>query len=319
MEAVDGDGDEAVPVAEGGGLGGDAGAEGAAEFGDGDVGGGEGDAAVGGEAVVGDADVAFAPVAFADAQGGDRLPPRTDAALTDSPAETPENPISSRFRGSRALGEDDDLGVQDEPRGEGPVWTVTASRSPPNACPTVTVAARVPASLSRAMDMENQDGSAPPSGMTYTTRVDGRAASSAARMGGSAECRSATMTGMPSGSRRRGAGRGGGVLLVGAEDGGLQGRVAGLDQVAGAGGVGREPVGDRDDHRVAAGAEAHRQGRSVEQDGIARFGPSHQGRVGERAVRAVAPDRDVQLDRSRPFAPDVVNCAFAPSDHTGKR
>src|SRR5690606_17760043 len=177
--------------------------------------------------------------------------------------------------------------------------------SPPNACPTVTVAASAPASLRRAMDMENQDGSAPPSGMTYTTRAAGRSARSAARIGGSAECRSATTTGMPpreSASRR--------TSWWG---------VAGRDEVAGAVGVGREPVGERDGHGGAAGAEAHRQGRSVEQDGVARLGPSHERGIGQGAVRAVAPDRDVQLDRPGPFAADVLNCAFAPSDHTGKR
>jgi hypothetical protein len=45
------------------------------------------------------------------------------------------------------------------------VCTVTASRSPPKDCPVVTVAAIAPAALSRAIDMENQAGRAPPSGM----------------------------------------------------------------------------------------------------------------------------------------------------------
>src|SRR5690348_18242024 len=51
-----------------------------------------------------------------------------------------------------------------------PVCTVTVSRSPPNDCPVVTVAASQPASRSTAEVRENHAGRAPPSCITYTTR-----------------------------------------------------------------------------------------------------------------------------------------------------
>jgi hypothetical protein len=45
-------------------------------------------------------------------------------------------------------------------------------------------------------------------------------------------------------------------LLVRAEHGSLQRRIAGLDQVAGQFRVGRQPVGDRNHQGVSAGAQA---------------------------------------------------------------
>ena len=171
--------------------------------------------------------------------------------------------------------------------------TVTVSRSPPNDCPVVTVAASQPASRSVAQLRENQAGSAPPSCMTYTTvgaspepgrsgrdrSADYRPASTAGR----AECRSATTTGIPpmsSASRstlvvRR-------PLLVRAEHGSLQRRVAGLDQVAGQLGIGRQPVGDRDHQRVTAGAQAQVERRGVEQHPVAGPRTAGQRRVSQR-------------------------------------
>ena len=90
----------------------------------------------------------------------------------------------------------------------GDLDTVTVSRSPPNDCPVVTVAASHPASLSVAQVRENQAGRAPPSCMTYTARgrppESGRSGpdrsaveKTPASTAGSAECRSATTTGIP--------------------------------------------------------------------------------------------------------------------------
>jgi hypothetical protein len=56
-------------------------------------------------------------------------------------------------------------GVDGLPGGE-PVCTVTASRSPPNACPVVTHASIQPASRSPATVRENHAGREPPSVMT---------------------------------------------------------------------------------------------------------------------------------------------------------
>ena len=75
---------------------------------------------------------------------------------------------------------------------------VTASWSPPNAWPTVTVAASHPASERPATAREKAAGSAPPSVMTYATRASSRTDRMPATTAGSAECRSATTTGIPS-------------------------------------------------------------------------------------------------------------------------
>ncbi len=70
------------------------------------------------------------------------------------------------------------------------------------------------------------------------------------------------------------------ALLVGAEHGGLQRRVARLDQVPGAGRVGGQPVGQRHHQRVAAGAQAERERAGVQQQPVAglRAGRSAPGR-----------------------------------------
>ncbi len=73
--------------------------------------------------------------------------------------------------------------------------TFVASRSPPKHWPAVTTAHN--RSESWSSWRENHAGSAPPSVMTYATRVPGAVAWTPARIGASAECRSATTTGMP--------------------------------------------------------------------------------------------------------------------------
>ena len=126
-------------------------------------------------------------------------PPSTAAAFTASPAATPEKP--HRVPVPRLPGPCATTATSAPATcraASSPLCTVTASRSPPNDCPVVTVAASQPASRSPATVRENHAGSAPPSCMTYTARHDGRAAKRPASTAGSAECRSATTTGIPS-------------------------------------------------------------------------------------------------------------------------
>ena len=91
--------------------------------------------------------------------------------------------------------------------------------------------------------------------------ASGRAAP--ASTAGRAECRSATTTGIPP---RSSASRSSLVvrrsLLVDAEHHRLQRRVPGLDQVAGPGRVGRQPVGEGDDQGVARRCPGRARARS---------------------------------------------------------
>ena len=94
-------------------------------------------------------------------------PPSTATAFTASPAATPEKPHRvpvPRLPGPWATT------TRSAPStcraASSPLCSVTASRSPPNAWPTVTVPASQPASRSAAVVRENQAGSAPPSSMT---------------------------------------------------------------------------------------------------------------------------------------------------------
>ncbi len=94
-------------------------------------------------------------------------PPSTAAALTASPAATPEKPNRvpvPRFPGPWATT------ATSAPTtcraASRPVCTVTVSTSPPNDWPVVTVAASQPAARSPAAVRENHAGSAPPSCMT---------------------------------------------------------------------------------------------------------------------------------------------------------
>jgi hypothetical protein len=75
------------------------------------------------------------------------------------------------------------------------LWTFVASRSPPKHCPAVTtVHSR---SDNWSSWRENHAGSEPPSVITYATRASGVVEWIPASTGASAECRSATTTGIP--------------------------------------------------------------------------------------------------------------------------
>jgi hypothetical protein len=105
-------------------------------------------------------------------------------------------------------------------------------------------------------------------------------------------------------------------LLVGPGHGHLQGRVAGLDQVAGQSGIGRQAVGDRDHQGVAAGPEPEIERRGIEQHPVAGLGEPDQGRVGQRPHLRLA-HRHVKLDRTGPLTPRPADRAFPPRDHVG--
>jgi hypothetical protein len=94
-------------------------------------------------------------------------PPRAAAALTASPAATPEYP--HRVPVPRLPGPCVTMATSAASTcraASSPVCTVTVSRSPPNDWPVVTVPASHPAARSPAIVRENQAGSAPPSCMT---------------------------------------------------------------------------------------------------------------------------------------------------------
>ena len=87
-------------------------------------------------------------------------------------------------------------------------------------------------------------------------------------------------------------------LLVRAEHGSLQRRVAGLDQMAGQLGIGRQPVGDRDHQRVTAGAQAQVECRGIEQHPVA--GPADGRSAPGRPAPAPAPLPRVHRPPIRP-------------------
>ena len=94
-------------------------------------------------------------------------PPSAATAFTASPAATPENP--QRVPVPRLPGPWATTATSAPSTcraASSPVCRVTVSRSPPNACPTVTVPASQPASRSVAQVRENQAGRAPPSVIT---------------------------------------------------------------------------------------------------------------------------------------------------------
>jgi hypothetical protein len=100
-----------------------------------------------------------------------------------------------------------------------------------------------------------------------------------------------------------------GRLLVDAEQDRLQRRVAGLDQVARvAVGAGRrrirgQPVRQGHHQRVATGAQAHHQSPDVQQDAVADFGRTGEGRVGQRPDGAFV-GCHVDFAGALPVAPD---------------
>ena len=166
---------------------------------------------------------------------------------------------------------------------------VTASRSPPNAWPTLTVAASHPVSRSVAAERENHAGRAPPSVITYTAR----GAAPSARAPASDGRQRGVQVGHHDGHPAEVVGLAQqlvlvGLLLVDAEHHRLQRGVAGLDQVAGAvRRVGGQPVRHRHHERVAARAERAVERGGVEQDGVAGPGEPDQRGVGQGAGRAL--------------------------------
>ncbi len=163
------------------------------------------------------------------------LAPTAAAALTASPAATPEKPQvvpvprlpgpwvtttasapSTRTAASR------------------PACTVTASRSPPKACPTVTVPTSRSATPRHACREPQRQGAAV--GHHVRDPRAGGAPEEPASTAGSEECRSATTTGAPGGRQRFPGGEQrvrGRVLLVGPVDDRLQGGVARLTRCPG--------------------------------------------------------------------------------------
>ena len=130
------------------------------------------------QAVVRDAAVALPRVRLRDAQRGDR-PAAQHRGGVDRLArrDARRSPSGCRSRGSPGPGRRQRRPPR-RPAGPraGRSARVTASRSPPKACPTVTQAASQPASRSPATVRENHAGSAPPSVITYATRAPGPAA-----------------------------------------------------------------------------------------------------------------------------------------------
>jgi hypothetical protein len=120
-----------------------------------------------GEAVVGDTAVAGSRIGLGDpqrrhspaAQGADRVDGLTRLDAGEAPAST-----SAEV--ARPLSQYDDLGSQYMNCRQKPGVDVTASRSPPYACPTVTVPVSQPAAWRAGTVRENASGSAPPSVIT---------------------------------------------------------------------------------------------------------------------------------------------------------
>src|SRR6202167_1596015 len=108
-----------------------------------------------------------------------------------------------------------------------------------------------------------------------------------------------------------------GILLVGAENGGLQRRVPRLDQVPGTVTIRRQPVPQRDDQRVPVGSQTQMQRAGIEQHPVPRLRAAGQLRVGERPDRC-AVDGHLDLDRAGPLLPQGGYHPTAPPDHEGR-
>jgi hypothetical protein len=103
-------------------------------------------------------------------------------------------------------------------------------------------------------------------------------------------------------------------LFVGCHRDHLQRGIAGLHDVARPGRVGWQPVGDRDDEGVPAGAEVLRQGAGVEQHAVAGLGLADESGIGERVDRAIA-HQDPQFERAAPPPAQRLDLTGAPCDH----
>ena len=112
-----------------------------------------------------------------------------------------------------------------------------------------------------------------------------------------------------------------GVLLVDTEHGHLQRRVARLDQVTRTRGVGRQPVGNAGDQRVAAGAELEVERGDVQQHLVHRPRGSpttsdvREGADGSSGGGPAALDLDIELEGGGPPAPDLDDSSTSPPDH----
>ena len=196
-----------------------------------------------------------------------RRRPRTPAATATAPAAqrrggvdrlagagAGEAPPGAGAEVARPLGHDGDVGAARRgPAASRPVWTLTASRSPPNACPTVT--RRGEPARRRAAPTTVREKARRQRAAVGHHVGDPRARRPVAQPGEHRrQRRSAGRRPRPAsrpGRRRRAAAvvvRA--LLLVDAEDHGLQRGVAGLDHVPRPRGrVGRQPVGQGDDER----------------------------------------------------------------------
>ena len=297
----------------------------AGEVGHGDVGRTQRHPAVRGQAVVGDAAVpsrASAPEIRSEPTG---RPPRigggVDRLAGPDPGEAPagagaeiartlgDAPRPRRRRASRAASR--------------PECTVTASRSPPNACPTVTVAGQQPGVAQRG----HRPGEGQRQRALVAHHVDHPGARPVVRRwpAGSGPAPSADRRPPPAARRGRvGVGQQLVVrraLLVGPGDHGLQRQIAGLDQVAGRlrrlGGDPAVGVEHGDDQRVAAGAQAAVQRGHIEQHPVAdrRARPSGRCRPapGPRRRCRVAPRRSARPPRAT--GPLGDHLAVGPDDH----
>ncbi len=110
------------------------------------------------------------------------------------------------------------------------------------------------------------------------------------------------------------------ALLVRAEHGRLQRRVAGLDQVTRARRVVRQPVRNRDHERITAGAKPELERRGVEQHAVTWLRPAGQFGIRQSTGRRAAGllDQHVELRRTRPLTRHRGNDAAPPSDHLGR-
>ena len=204
-----------------------------------------------------------------------------------------------------------------------PLCRVTASRSPPKAWPTRD-GARQPAGLAqrgaRCGRTRRAARRRPASRRRPAAGGPARPAGSPARTAGSAECRSATTTGIPprsSASRSTSWMRR--ALLVGAQHAGLQRGVPGLDQVAGAGRVRRQPVRDAPRPARTRRCRGRGPGRWCSA-GLGRPAPGGRSAAG-RPAPASAPAGHC-LPRA-PGAPghdaaERGNLATTPPDHSGR-
>src|SRR5436305_8591600 len=104
------------------------------------------------------------------------------------------------------------------------------------------------------------------------------------------------------------------VLLVGGQHRRLEWRITRLHDVSGALTVGRQPVRNRDDERVAARAERQLEGRDVEQDPVADLGNADERVVTECGDLAVA-RRDHELAHGGRARTHLAHDAVPPADH----